>query len=94
MKAVTLGYRPNPAPRVENGIRLLKQALLDSGYDVKVEEVSWTWDSYRSVSGRIVFVGNRNESELLRQLEERDVLLYHTEAPEGEGFYLAACPGI
>lgn len=93
MKAVTLGYAPNPAPRVENGIRLLKLALLDCGYDVKVEEVSWTWDSYRSKTGRKIFVGNRHESELMRQLEERDVLLYHTEAPEGEGFYIATCPG-
>ncbi|MDQ0915541.1 hypothetical protein [Paenibacillus sp. V4I5] len=58
MKAVTLGYAPNLAPRVENGIRLLKLALLNCGYDVKVEEVSWTWDCYRSETGRKIFVGN------------------------------------
>jgi hypothetical protein len=93
MKAITLGYDRNPAPRVRNGIQLLKKALLDCGYDVLEEEVSWTWNNYRSVSERKLFVGNRKESELLKHLEERDVLLYHTEAPEGEGFYLASCPG-
>lgn len=44
-------------------------------------------------TGKKIFVGNRKESDLLQQLEERDVLLYHTQAPEGEGFYIATCPG-
>lgn len=93
MKTVTLGYGRPPAPRVEYGIRLLKEALQQCGYVLHVREEPWTWDSYRVMPGRKIFVGNRRESELLRQLEERDVLLYHTEAPEGEGFYLASCPG-
>ncbi|NOU96849.1 hypothetical protein GC093_27035 [Paenibacillus sp. LMG 31456] len=93
MKAITLAYDHNPAPRVKNGIQLLKQAFQDSGYDVLEEAVSWTWDSYRSIKGRKLFVGNRGESQFLQQLEERDVLLYHTENPEGEGFYVASVSG-
>ncbi|MBD0378626.1 hypothetical protein [Paenibacillus sedimenti] len=93
MKAITLGYDRNPAPRVEYGIRLLKEALQDCGYTVLEAEAPWTWDNYRSVPGLKIYAGNRLESELLQQLEQRDVLLYHTEAPEGEGFYMASCPG-
>ncbi|WP_159884863.1 hypothetical protein [Paenibacillus puerhi] len=93
MKAITLGYERNPVPRVAYGVQLLKEALESCGYEVNAEEVSWTWDTYRSAPGLKLFAANRGESELLRQLEERDVLLYHTHAPEEEGFYLASCPG-
>ncbi|WP_019536720.1 hypothetical protein [Paenibacillus ginsengihumi] len=92
-QTVVIGYDPHPAPRVQHGIRLLGDALRGLGYDVREEAACWTWDSYRSPGERRIFAGNRGESALLRQLEERDVLLYHTEAPEREGFYLAACPG-
>lgn len=93
MKEVYLGYERDPAPRVRYGLQLLKEALYGCGYTVREEESAWEWDNYRSIAGRKIYVGNRMESDLLRQLEERDVLLYHTAAPEKEGFYLAACPG-
>ncbi|WP_248927560.1 hypothetical protein [Paenibacillus hamazuiensis] len=93
MNAVTVGYDRHPAPRVAHGIGLLIRALQDCGYSVLEEEAAWTWDSYRLSPGDKIYVGSRLESDLLRQLEERDVLLYHTEAPEKEGFYIASCPG-
>ncbi|XEC96103.1 hypothetical protein AB6A23_05960 [Paenibacillus tarimensis] len=92
-RSVILGCDRSPAPRVQYGMNLLKEALLECGYDVQMEEMAWTWDSYRSVPGTKIVAASRCESELLRQLEERDVLQYHTEAPTKEGFYLASCPG-
>ncbi|MEC0269487.1 hypothetical protein [Paenibacillus anseongense] len=92
-KAVTLGYERNAAPRVEYGIQRLREALQNCGYTVLEAEAPWTLENYRSVQGMKIYIGNRQESEFVQQLEARDVLLYHTEAPEGEGFYLASCPG-
>ncbi|UUZ85115.1 hypothetical protein LJK88_16970 [Paenibacillus sp. P26] len=93
MKTVVIGYASGCAPRVAYGIRSLKQALQVAGYDVREEEAHWAWDSYRAEPERKIVVGNRTEPGSLRRLEERDVLLYHTEAPQGEGFYIASCPG-
>ncbi|UJF35622.1 hypothetical protein [Paenibacillus hexagrammi] len=92
-KTVTIGFERHCAPRVEFGLSQLAQALEDCGYTVHQAEASWTWDNYRLAPGLKIFAGNRVESELLQRLEERDVLLYHTEAPEGEGYYIASCPG-
>ncbi|MDD9269189.1 hypothetical protein ACFPES_19255 [Paenibacillus sp. GCM10023248] len=93
MKSITLGYERNAAPRVAFGISQLRMALQDCGYTVHEADTSWTWDSYRAHPGLKIYIGNRQEAELVQQLEQRDVLLYHTTAPEGEGFYLATCPG-
>ena len=41
-----------------------------------------------------IYVGVRGESGYIRQLEEEGLLLYHTKAPCGEGFYLAYLPGL
>ncbi|OXM87988.1 hypothetical protein [Paenibacillus rigui] len=92
MNTVILGYDLHPAPRVQYAIELLRQSLQENGYEVREESGGWTWDGYRSPD-RKLFVGNRLESAFLQQLEERDVLLYHSETPQGEGFYLASCPG-
>lgn len=93
MKTITFGYEQGAAPRVEFGIQLLRTALQECGYTVLEADTDWTWDSYRSVPGLKICIGNRQEAALVQQLEQRDVLLYHTAAPEGEGFYLATCPG-
>ncbi|WP_199614065.1 hypothetical protein [Paenibacillus alkalitolerans] len=93
MKSVCLGYDSNPSPRVRYGLDLLKAALHECGYAVLEDTTPWGWDRYRSVPGMKIYAGNRSESEFLRQLEDRDVLLYHTDAPRGEGFYIAANPG-
>lgn len=88
MKAITLGYERNAAPRVEYGIQRLREALQNSGYTVleAESEATWSLENYRSVQGLKIYIGNRQESAFVQQLEQRDVLLYHTEAPEGEGF--------
>ncbi|MCZ8519542.1 MULTISPECIES: hypothetical protein [Paenibacillus] len=93
MRAMTIAMEPGAAPRVAYGVHKLREALETCGYTVQVEEESWTWDGYRAVPGPKIYAGNRKESPLLQELEARDVLLYHTTAPEEEGFYLASLPG-
>lgn len=93
MSSVRIGYDRNPSPRVAYGIELLTKALKAAGYTVESGEVDWSLETYRSVSGRKIYVGNRSVSSLLGQLEDNDVLLYHSVAPDKEGFYLAALPG-
>ena len=93
MKTVILGYETNPAPRVAYGIRKLEEALRRHGYEVRHEKAHWSWDQYRTMERNKIYIGNRSESGFIQQLEERDVLLYHTKAPEGEGFYISSCPG-
>lgn len=93
MNVIYLGYDRNPAPRVKYGIQLLKDALVQCGYIVKEDDSLWAWDRYRSRSERKIYIGNRSEQQLIHQLEEREVLLYHSQTAEEEGFYLGACPG-
>jgi len=90
---ICLGYDSDPSPRVRYGLDLLKDALRECGYTVHEKTELWGWDCYRNIDGMKIYAGNRSESEFLRQLEERDVLLYHTEAPRTEGYYVASLPG-
>ncbi|MCS7459753.1 hypothetical protein N0M98_06325 [Paenibacillus doosanensis] len=93
MLTITIGHDSRPAPRVEYGIRLLQEALQQAGYDVRLQEADWSWDNYRAEDEIRLYAGSRGESALLQELERRDVLLYHTEAPAKEGFYLCSLPG-
>src|SRR5690625_6482515 len=92
MKTIYLGFESNPAPQIGHGIALLKEALQENGYQVE-EQDAWSWDNYREHKGTKIYIGNRSESDLLQQLEEREVLIYHSHAPEGDGIYLGNVPG-
>lgn len=78
--------------RIRYGAELLKKAVQSCGLQME-EKQAWTLENYRQDSGMKIALGVRGDSALIRELEEHEVLLYHTEAPEGEGFYLAALPG-
>ncbi|MDD9268251.1 hypothetical protein ACFPES_14525 [Paenibacillus sp. GCM10023248] len=92
MTTIYLAVQDHAAARILFGASLLKQALEEAGY--RVEEAGpWELTNYRELAGSKIFVGNRYEAEILRGLEEQEVLCYHTEAPREEGFYLATLPG-
>lgn len=92
METIYMAVQSDAAARIAFGAERLKRALEACGCRV-VETAPWTAADYRRQPGLKLFVGNRHESELLRTLEEQEVLLYHTDAPEGESFYLATLPG-
>ena len=81
------------APRIAFGIRLVRNALEETGYVTrwaKIPEHPW---EYRLLPGEKIYVGIRKEEELMTWLEEEEVLCFHRRQPEGEGFYLQRVPG-
>ncbi|WP_080839022.1 hypothetical protein [Cohnella massiliensis] len=92
MKTVHLSVSETAGKRERFGAELLKRSLQGIGCEVR-EHGSWTLAAYRGIPGPKIVVGVRGEHPFLRELEESDVLLYHTDPPGAEGFYLASLPG-
>ncbi|BFT72120.1 hypothetical protein [Paenibacillus sp. P36] len=92
MRTIYLSVQDHAAPRILFGAALLTKALEDQGYHVETSE-PWMTTHYREQVGTKIYIGNRKESDLIRSLEEQEILCYHTQAPEEEGFYLATLPG-
>lgn len=55
------------------------------------EKPELAWDRF---DGYTVCLGDRNTSSLIQALEQKQLLLYHTKEPAGEGFYLALIDGL
>lgn len=92
MTTIYLSVPEEAGARLRFGTELLKLALLKLGLPVE-ETGPLTLAGYRQLEGIKIAVGDRRSSSFIRELEEHEVLLYHNEAPEGEGFYLAKLPG-
>ena len=69
----------------------LKQAEISCTY---AAEGGSDWTTDRSFDGYTIYAGVRGKSGLIRALEEKGLLLYHTKAPEGEGFYVTLISGL
>ncbi len=80
--------------RIQTGLGRIEEMLRARGFlpeDMEEE----MWDDGRMRDGiSSIYVGTRREGGLIRRLEEEKRLLYHTQAPRGEGFYLSYLPGI
>jgi hypothetical protein len=79
--------------RIVLGMEYIKAALESKGYEVEVETAVEKPEDYRKLQGEKIYVGVRGEDAFLAWLEEKEVLIYHSRIPEGEGFYLESCPG-
>ncbi|MGG1514177.1 hypothetical protein ABE504_02110 [Paenibacillus oryzisoli] len=91
---VYIGVQEDASNRLLHGLTLLQTSLESCGYEVKCAGRDvWTAAAYRNTKGLKIFVGNREESDFIRTLEEQEVLLYHSMSPGKEGFYLATLPG-
>lgn len=78
--------------RILFGLNCLEQTLQLSGYEVCYMEES----DYHSVvrpDAPSVFVADRANCDWIIERENANELLYHTEAPVGEGFYIATLSG-
>jgi len=93
MNIISIALPAGASPRVRFGAGLLERALRNAGYDVAYAEEPWSLADYRRIEGVKIAIGDRAATPFLRELEQNDVLLYHTDPPEGEGFYLASLPG-
>jgi hypothetical protein len=92
MTTIQLAVPEEASSRIRLGADLLKRSLLDIGLTIH-EIGALTLAEYRNIAGIKLVIGNRLDHAFIRELEEHEVLLYHTNAPEGEGFYLASLPG-
>ena len=78
--------------RIEFGMDYLKKSLEQAGYCVETAAEASAAEDLRQFDGPAIYVGDRNASRLIRTKEQTGELLYHTHAPEGEGFYIHTLP--
>ncbi|MFD2114983.1 hypothetical protein ACFSTH_14935 [Paenibacillus yanchengensis] len=90
---IVISMQEQATSRMLHGCQLLSEALRQCNYEIEQLDESWDATSYRQQSAYKIFIGTRQSSEFIKTLEEQEVLLYHTKAPEKEGFYVATLPG-
>lgn len=73
--------------RVALGLSYVEEALRKCGYEISYAAEEPGCD-YRALEGVKIYAGDRNTSEYIKDLEERELLIYHKEPPKTEGFYL------
>ncbi len=73
--------------RVALGMTYLEKTLKKNGYEIsRVPEEAG--NDYRELAGMKIYAGDRNQSEYLKELEKRELIIYHEGLPGEEGFYL------
>jgi len=92
MGKIGLAMPDQATSRIRHGAELLKQAIANCGHQVE-DKPLWTLADYRLDANLKIAIGVRGDTAFVRELEDNDVLLYHTAAPAEEGFYLATLPG-
>lgn len=92
-KKVYLILQEKENKRVAFGAEHLKNALKSAGYLVETMTEQELGQDFRRIPEEKIYVGIEGESAYLAMLEERELLLYNTHAPEQEGFYLGTCAG-
>lgn len=78
--------------RINFGVGELAKYLTQESYNVEYMSEDEACD-YHKINGIKIYAGNRNESTLIKELEEKGELLYHDKAEGQEGFYIATLPG-
>lgn len=79
--------------RVMLGLSYVEESLLKAGYEVEWADAPASLAFDRSFDGMSIYSGDRADA-LIRELEEKELLLYHTKEPVAEGFYLATIDGL
>lgn len=95
--------------RIELGLARVEKSLRDRGFEVfrAPDDVSEPACKAPGAAGSMpassddasearacaIYIGVRGKSEKIKYLEEQGLLLYHSKAPSGEGFYLTYLPG-
>lgn len=92
MKTIEIALPAGASARVRHGAALLERALEAVGANVK-QTAPLTAAGYRKGGGMKIALGDRRSDAFIQELERQEVLLYHTNPPEGEGFYVATLPG-
>ena len=91
MKQITVIRDETGNKRIQFGLERIKDVLEKAGYSVEIRTLE-EYAEYREYPGEKVFAGIRSQSGFLNWLEQEELLLYHTEPPAEEGFYLSTIP--
>lgn len=87
MKKAIIIQAKNKNKRIELGISHIEKALKKTGYEVSFVKEE-PGNDYRDLEGIKLYAGDRTNSDYLKDMEERGLLVYHREKPGTEGFYL------
>ncbi len=79
--------------RIRFGMDKVQESLVKAGYQVQEVSENAAACNLRQFDGPAVYAGTRSASKLIQDEEIKGELLYHTHAPEGEGFYIYTLPG-
>lgn len=81
--------------RIALALDYVEKSLRERGFEIIfAEETEKDRTMDRDFPGYSIYIGSRDTSKLIAALEEKALLLYHTQEPEGEGFYLVEIPGL
>ncbi|MFS0722828.1 hypothetical protein [Paenibacillus sp. 1P07SE] len=93
MTTIHLALPERASARIRYGAELLRQAVAGQGLVPAETATAWTVENYRDTPGSKIAIAVRGECSFIQALEEAEVLLYHTDPPVEEAFYLASLPG-
>ena len=80
--------------RIEFGITYLETALASAGYTIERGVLDQDYYRYRDFPGEKIYIGCRGTDPFTAWLEAEEILIYHGQEPQREGFYLTTCPGL
>lgn len=81
-------------PRISLAIEYLEKSLVKTGYKITWESSAQTLLTDRSFDGPTIYLGCRESDKRIKELEQQGLLLYHTQPPKGEGYYLSMIDGM
>lgn len=92
MRKVIIFLNQSENERITLGISYIEKALTRAGYEVEKVREPEAYIDYRKLPGEKIYAGDKNRSGFIKWLEEEELLIYHSQVPDGEGFYLETCP--
>lgn len=92
MEKITILGNKKGSSRIGFGLERLEAVLKEAGYEAEYADLPENPADYRKYEGQKLYVSVAGEDDFLGWLEENEVLVYHTHAPSGEGFYIETCP--
>jgi len=93
VKQVTIIQGHKDKKRLQFAVKKLSEVLAALGFEVTYvkEEALKDYNGYRELPGEKIYIGCK-EDAFTTWLTEKELLIYHSKIPEGEGFYLGTCP--
>ena len=91
---ITILKNSASGPRISFGLDRLTQTLKAQGCRVREEELPQRYEDYRKIPGRKLYAAVCENDPFIQWLIREELLVFHTEEPKGEGFYIETCPAL